>query len=141
VFFADAKTGASVAQIPITVRYTTGDPYPDPPEKYIWAPDNRSLLAVFYGEDGGSTNLEAQDYFVLDLDTHLWTRAFFGTGGLWLTPRVILYVTARDLTPLTPGGKRSVWTAHLTAYDPVTHANRALTSGVSNDLDPVPCDK
>lgn len=56
-----------------------------------------------------------------------------------MTPRVILYITARDLSPLTPSDNRSVWTAHLTAYDPVTHTSRALTSGVSNDLDPVRC--
>jgi hypothetical protein len=141
VLIAEAKTGAPVVQVPIDVRYTTGEPYPDPPEQYIWAPDSRSLLAGFYGENGGSTNLEAEDYFVLDFTTKVWTRAFFGTGGLWLTPRAILYVTARDLMPLTPGATRKVWTAHLTAYDPVSRISRALTSGVSNDLDPVRCDK
>lgn len=143
VFVADSKTGASIARVPIDLRYTTGEAYPDPPEKYIWAPDSRSLLAGFYGEDGGSTNLEAEDYFVLDLSTMRWApRAFFGTGALWLTPRVILYVTARDLSPLTTDGKRrSVWTAHLTTYDPVTHSSRAITSGLSNDLDPVSCER
>jgi hypothetical protein len=141
VFIADAKSGTSISQIAIDLRYSTGERYPQPPEEYSWAPDGGSLLVGIYGENGNSTNLDAEDYFVLDLSKKAWTRAFFGTGGLWLAPRVILYVTARDLTPLTSGGKRSVWTAHLTAYDPVTHASRALTSGPSNDLDPVLCEK
>jgi hypothetical protein len=141
ILIADVKSHTAIAQIPIDLRYSTGERYPEVPEEYSWAPDSRSLLVGIYGEEGGSTNLDAEDYFVLDLKTKVWTRAFFGTGALWLTPRVVLYVTARDLTPLTPGWKRSVWTAYLTAYDPVTHTSRALTAGLSNDLDPVLCEK
>lgn len=80
ILITDAKSGASVSHIPIDLRYSTGTPYPEPPETYLWDPDGRALLVGIYGENGGSTNLEAEDYFVLDLATRTWTRAFFGTG-------------------------------------------------------------
>jgi len=79
------------------------------------------------------------DYFLLDLTTKTWTRAFTGTDALWLTPMLIVYITPRELSPLSPGGAPSVWTAHLTAFDPVAHKARPITSGLSNDLTPVVC--
>jgi hypothetical protein len=124
--------------VPFGQRYSTGEPYAPWPMDSLWSPDGRTLLVGNYGENGGSATGEL-DYFLLDLTTRTWTRAFTGTNALWLTPTLIIYVTPRALSPLPAGGARSVWTAHLTAFDPRAHRARPITSGLSNDLSPAVC--
>ena len=103
-----------------------------------WSADGRTLLVGNYGENGGSTTGE-RDYFLLDPTTRTWTRAFSGTDAVWVTSVLIVYVTPRDLSPLAAGGVHSVWTAHLTTFDPVARIGRPITSGLSNDLSPAVC--
>jgi hypothetical protein len=105
-----------------------------------WSPDGRTLLVGNYGENGGSTTGEL-DYFLLDLTTRAWTRAFTGLDALWLTPTLIVYVTPRDLSPLVAGGTHSVWTAHLAAFNPVSRVTRPITSGLSSDMTPAVCSR
>ncbi|HEV3059805.1 MAG TPA: hypothetical protein VGY48_16255, partial [Vicinamibacterales bacterium] len=68
-----------------------------------------------------------------------WTRAFTGIEAVWLRPTLIVYVTPRDLSRLSGAGARSVWTAHLAAFDPVANKAHSITSGLSNDLSPAVC--
>ncbi len=138
ILITAARTLHDIARVPFGQRYSTGEPYAAWPMESRWSPDGRTLLVGNYGENGGSTTGEL-DYFLLDLTTRTWTRAFSGTDALWLTPTLIVYVTPRDLSPLPAGGARSVWTAHLTAFDPVAHRARPITSGLSNDLSPAAC--
>jgi hypothetical protein len=106
----------------------------------IWSPDGETVLVGNYGENGGSSTGE-QDYFLLDVTTRKWMRGFTGVDAIWLTPRMIVYITPRDLVPLRPGGAHSVWTAHLSAFDSVSGRTQSITSGLSNDLTPVVCSR
>jgi hypothetical protein len=53
----------------------------------------------------------------------------------------IVYVTPQDLAPL-PGGhrKRNVWVQQLMFFDPVKGIPTAITSGLTNNVDPSWCD-
>ena len=138
ILIDDARTRREIARVPFGQRYSNGEVYAPWPMELLWSPDGRTLLVGNYGENGGSTTHEL-DYFLLDLETKTWMRAFSGTAALWVTPTLIVYVTPRDLSPLTGSGTHSVWTAHLTAFNPVTHAAKPITSGLSNDFTPAIC--
>ncbi|HZR23926.1 MAG TPA: hypothetical protein VFA59_10090 [Vicinamibacterales bacterium] len=138
VLIADAPTRDPIVRVPFGQRYSTGEPYAPWPMQISWSPDGRTLLVGNYGEHGSSTTGEL-DYFLLDLEPRTWTRAFTGTDALWLTPTLVVYITPRDLSPLTAGSAHSVWTAHLTAFYVTTHRSRPITSGLSNDLTPTVC--
>jgi hypothetical protein len=138
ILIADTRTLQDMARVPFGQHYSTGEPYAPWPMESLWSPDGHTLLVGNYGENGSSTTSEL-DYFLLDITTRTWAPAFTGTDALWLTPRFIAYVTPRDLSPLPDSRARSVWTAHLTAFDPVVHRARPITSGLSNDLSPAVC--
>jgi hypothetical protein len=138
ILIADAHTLQTVARMPFGQRYATGEPYAPWPMESIWSPDGRMLLVGNYGENGGSSTGEL-DYVLLDLTTKTWTRAFTGTDARWLRPDLIVYVTPRALSLLPVAGTHSVWTAHLTAFDPLAHTEQPITSGLSNDLHPSAC--
>jgi hypothetical protein len=138
VLIADARTNTETTRVPFEPRYSTGDPYAPWPMELIWSPDGRSLLVGNYGEGSSSTS-SYLDYFLLDPTARTWTRAFSGDDALWVTPSLIVYVTPRDLSPLNDDGAHAVWTAHLTAFDPMARTTRPITSGLSNDLSPSAC--
>jgi hypothetical protein len=138
ILIVDTRTLEGIVRVPFSQHYSTGEPYAPWPMESLWSPDGRTLLVGIYGENGSSTTAES-DYFLLDLTTRTWTRAFTGVDALWLTPTLIIYVTPRALLPLPSGGTHSVWTAHLAAFDPAAHKARAITSGLSNDLSPAVC--
>jgi hypothetical protein len=139
ILIAD-RAHQDIARVPFGQHVSTGEPYSPWPMESIWSPDGRSLLVGNYGENSSSTTF-AMDYFLLDLTTQTWTRAFTGADALWLTPALIVYVTPRELSPLSAGDAHSVWTAHLTAFDPLSRQTRPLTSGLSNDLTPAICSR
>jgi Tol biopolymer transport system component len=104
-----------------------------------WSPDGRRLLAGAYGENSGSTS-RFQDYFLLDVAAHTWTRAMTGNDPVWLPDgRSIIYSTPRDLVPLTPADEHRVWSAHLARYDLASHKETLLTSGITNNEHPALC--
>jgi hypothetical protein len=138
ILIADARTLQDIVRVPFGQQYSTGEPYAPWPMESLWSPDGRTLLVGNYGENSSSTTGKL-DYFLLDLTTRTWTRAFTGVDALWLTPTLVVYVTPRALSPLPSGGRHSVWTAHLAAFDPVAHRARPITSGLSNDLSPAVC--
>jgi hypothetical protein len=138
ILIADVQTLDVIARVPFGQNYSTGEPYAPWPMELLWSPSGRTLLVGNYGENGGSTTHEL-DYFLLDLTTRTWTRAFTGVDALWLTPTLIVYVTPRTLSPLPSSRARSVWTAHLATFDPVAHKARLITSGLSDDRSPAVC--
>jgi hypothetical protein len=138
ILVVDARTLRDVARVPFGQRYSTGEPYPPWSMESLWSPDGRTLLVGIYGENGSSTTPQL-DYFLLDPTTSTWTRAFTGIEAVWLRPTLIVYVTPRDLSRLSGAGARSVWTAHLAAFDPVANKAHSITSGLSNDLSPAVC--
>ena len=63
-----------------------------------------------------------------------------GTDPVWLPGRnAIIYVTPRDLAPLPPSGRHSVWSAHLAMFDLTTRKATRLTSGITNNQQPALC--
>jgi Tol biopolymer transport system component len=139
IVIMDAGTQKALERIPFAQRYRNGEPYPDWPLQPSWSPDGRALLVGTYGEGASSTTPQL-DYFVLDLAAKMWTRAMTGNDAVWLpSGRAMLYSTPRDLVPLGPAGKPSVWSAQLAMFDLATGKTTLLTSGVSNNLQPAVC--
>jgi hypothetical protein len=67
----------------------------------------------------------------------------FPYSMIWLPGREeLLYVTPMETAPL-PGRRRerNVWVQHLMVLDAVTGTSRAITSGLSNNVDPDLCNK
>ncbi len=62
--------------------------------------------------------------------------------AFWLPGRdQIVYVTPQDLAPL-PGAQRkhNVWVQQLMFFDPVKGTTTAITSGLTNNVDPSWCE-
>lgn len=89
--------------------------------------------------ENGSSTSPALDYFLLDLATHEWVRAFTGNDAGWLPDgTAIVFTTPRDLVRL-PGSSKRVWAAQLAIYDAATRKQTLLTSGVTNNIQPIVC--
>jgi hypothetical protein len=139
VAIVELATQEERARIPFGQRYSNGQPYPDWPLEIIWSPDARVLLVGTYGENSSSTSTFL-DYFLMDVATHIWSRAMTGNDAVWLADgRSIVYSTPRDLVPLTPSSERRVWSAQLARYDLASHKETLLTSGVTNNEQPALC--
>jgi hypothetical protein len=131
-------THEEIARIPFQQHYLSGESYPPWPLQSSWSPDGRYLL-VGTGAPTNSTSPHL-DYFVLDLPTEQWTRAFSGNNPIWLPDSTrVVFSTERDLAPLPGSSKHKVWVAHLALYDYAAGAVRLLTSGVSNNEEPTLC--
>jgi Tol biopolymer transport system component len=135
----DVGRETETKRIPFHQRMSDGEPYPPWPLEAIWSPDGQHLLIGTYGEESTSTSYRL-DYFVLDLTTEQWTRAFTGNGAVWLPDNTrIVFSTPRDLAALPWSPRRSVWVAHLGIFDLTSHSETALTSGITNDVQPTLC--
>ena len=137
IVIVDRRSAAQIDRVRFDQRYSTGDPYPPLPLQSVWSPEGGQLLVGTYGEDSSSTSY-ALDYFVLELASRQWTRAFTGNDAVWLTGTTIASSTPRDLAPLA-GSSKQVWTAQLAVYDLTTQRRILLTSGVSNNVQPTLC--
>lgn len=100
-----------------------------PAQDIVWSPDGKSLLVGLYGENGGSGDPQ-NDYFLLDPATRTWTPELTARQLLWLRAGTVLYLRPYVTTPLAPGSLHSVWTSRLAVYDPASHTDKALTSGL-----------
>lgn len=105
-----------------------------PSQDIVWSPDGLSVMAGVYGENGGSGDPQ-NDYFLLDPGARNWRPTLTARRLLWLQGETILYLRPYGTTALTPGSRHSVWTSQLAIYDPATHKDASLTSGlVLNDF-------
>jgi len=112
-----------------------GWPKPDrAAEDLAWSPDEKYVLAGLSGEAAGSGDPQ-RDYFLLNIAAGTWTPALTAQRVLWLQGSgTLLYLRPVGTAPLAPGSTHNVWTAQLAAFDPATHKDTPLTTGlVLND--------
>lgn len=128
----EIRTPRELGRVPFSPRSSGGYPYPPWSLQSTWAPDDARLLVGTYGSGSSSTS-SFLDYFVLDLATRQWTRAFSGNHAAWLDDgRRIVFTTPRHLSPL-PGTAMHVWTTQLAVFDLAAGSVAALTSDVANN--------
>jgi Tol biopolymer transport system component len=134
IFIVDAATLQEVERVPLPKL--AGPHYP---QELAWSPDARNMVFGVYGENAGSGRPES-DFVVLNLAAKTWTRAGSGNTATWLPGgHAFVYITPRDLVPLPPSGEHHVWSAHLAMFDLTTRTQKLLTSGLTNNDDPVIC--
>lgn len=113
-----------------------------PIEFLAWSPSGRWLLVGTLGADTNSTSPQS-DLFVLDPAAMKLTRAASGNAATWLPDRdEFFYTSPRDMAAL-PGARRprGVWIEHVMVFNPASGKTAAITSGVTNNLQPNLCGK
>ncbi|HWE50264.1 MAG TPA: hypothetical protein VG273_10765 [Bryobacteraceae bacterium] len=98
---------------------------------------------LLIGEEGlnDASGQRQDDYYLVDLAAMKLRPVASAETAFWLPGRdEILYVTPRDLTPLPDANrKHSVWAQQLEVYDPAKGVATAITSGLTNNVDPAWC--
>ena len=105
-----------------------------------WTEDGKWLLI---GEEGlnDASGQRQDDYYLVNLATMKLSTVASAYTAFWLPRRdQIVYVTPQDLAPL-PGNQRkhSVWVQQLMFFDPAKGTATAITSGLTNNVDPSWC--
>lgn len=104
-----------------------------------WRTDSKKLLLGAVGGESNSSSPQ-MDYLVLDITTRKLQRAGTGNNAQWIPGRnAIIYSTPRDLFALTPGSKHHVWCAQLAIFNLDPGKEKVLTSGTTNNIDPIIC--
>ncbi len=105
-----------------------------------WTEDGKWLLI---GEEGlnDASGQRQDDYYLVNLATMKLSTVASAYTAFWLPHRdQLVYVTPQDLAPL-PGNqqKHSVWVQQLMFFDPAKGTATAITSGLTNNVDPSWC--
>jgi hypothetical protein len=106
-----------------------------------WTEDGKWLLIGEEGLNDGSGQRQ-DDYYLVNLATMKLSKVASAYTAFWLPGHdQIVYVTPEDLAPL-PGQQRkhNVWVQQLMFFDPVKAMPTAITSGLTNNVDPSWCD-
>ncbi len=106
-----------------------------------WTEDGKWLLIGEEGLNDGSGERQ-DDYYLVNIATMKFSTAASAYTAFWLPGRdQIVYVTPEGLAPL-PGRQRkhNVWVQQLMFFDPVKAAPTAITSGLTNNVDPSWCE-
>jgi hypothetical protein len=113
-----------------------------PIQSLAWSPGSEWLLVGTLGADTNSTSPQA-DLFVLDPAAMKLTKAGSGNAAAWLPDRdEFFYTSPRDMASLAGARRpRGVWVQHLMVFDPASGNTTAITSGVTNNLQPTLCRK
>ncbi len=101
-----------------------------------WSPDRKWLLV------GGSADLHETYYFLVDAVAMKLRELATAYSMIWLPGRdQIVYTTPAATAPL-PGAQRkhNVWVQQLMFFDPVKGTSTAITSGLTNNVDPSWCE-
>jgi hypothetical protein len=106
-----------------------------------WTEDGKWLLIGEEGLNDGSGQRQ-DDYYLVNLATMKLSTVASAYTAFWLPGRdQIVYVTPQDLAPLPGGhGKHSVWVQQLMLFDPFKGTPNAITSGLTNNVDPSWCE-
>ena len=137
IVIVDLGNLQEIERVPFGQRYPNGEPYQPWPLESTWSPDAQQLLVGTYG---GSSTSPALDYFLLDLVTEPWTRAFNGNDSVWLADGAnIVFTTPRELVRSPSSRKRRVWEAQIAVYNLATRRSALFISGVTNNLQPTVC--
>jgi len=107
-----------------------------------WSPSGKWLLVGTLGSDTNSTSPQS-DLFVLDPVAMKLTKAGSGNAGTWLPDRdEFFYTSPRDMASLAGARRpRGVWVEHLMVFNPASGKTTAITSGITNNLQPSWCGK
>src|SRR5580700_9741178 len=102
-----------------------------------WTEDGKWLLIGEEGLNDGSGERQ-DDYYLVNLATMKLSTVASAFTAFWLPGRdQIVYVTPEGLAPL-PGQQRkhNVWVQQLMSFDPLRATPTAITSSLSNNVDP-----
>jgi hypothetical protein len=106
-----------------------------------WSEDGKWLLIGEEGLNDGSGERQ-DDYYLVNVATMKLSTVSSAYTAFWLPGRdQIVYVTPEGLAPL-PGQQRkhNVWVQQLMFFDPVTARPTAITSGLTNNVNPSWCE-
>jgi hypothetical protein len=113
-----------------------------PIEFLAWSHSGKWLLVGTLGTNTNSTSPQS-DLFVLDPVAMKLTKAASGNAATWLPLQdAFFYTSPRDMASL--GGARrprGVWVEHLMVFNPASGKTTAITSGITNNLEPAVCRK
>jgi hypothetical protein len=132
-----SRGGKQIADFHIQAHDCQPSPCGTPILSLEWSPDGKYLLV------GGLADLSETYYFLVDPVAMKLREVATAWNMIWLPGREeLLYVTPMDTAPL-PGGRRerNVWVQHLMLLNATTGTSRAITSGLSNNVDPALCNK
>lgn len=106
-----------------------------------WTEDGKWLLIGEEGLNDGSGQRQ-NDYYLVDLATMKLRTVASAETAFWLSRRdQIVYVTPQSLEPWPGGhGKHNVWVQQLMFFDPSKGTPTAITSGLTNNVDPSWCE-
>ncbi len=106
-----------------------------------WTEDGKWLLIGEEGLNDGSGQRQ-DDYYLVNLATLKLSTVASAYTAFWLPGRdQIVYVTPAGLAPLSgQQRKHNVWVQQLMFFDPVKATPTAITSGLTNNVDPSWCD-
>jgi Tol biopolymer transport system component len=136
IVIVDRRSLQEIGRVRFGQRSKYGYPYSPWSLQSTWSPTGERLLVGTYA---GSSTAPALDYFLLDLATHQWRRAFTGNDAVWMPDaQHIVFTTQRDLVRL-PHSSKHVWAAQLALFDVATLTQALLTSGVTNNEHPTIC--
>ncbi len=113
-----------------------------PIESLSWSPSGKWLLAGTLGAETNSTSPQF-DWFALEVPSMKLVKAASGNAAAWLPAHDrFFYTTPRDMASM-PGARRAltVWVEQLMLFDPESGKSTAITSGLSNNVQPVVCEK
>uniref|UniRef100_Q01NT1 Translocation protein TolB n=1 Tax=Solibacter usitatus (strain Ellin6076) TaxID=234267 RepID=Q01NT1_SOLUE len=113
-----------------------------PIEALSWSPTGKWLLVGTLGVNTNSTSPQS-DLFVVEVPAMKLVKAASGNAAAWLPSRDrFFYTTPREMANL-PGARRprGVWVEQLMLFDPQTGKSAAITSGLTNNVQPVVCGK
>jgi hypothetical protein len=129
-----ARDGKPVAHLKFGTEYC-------PIESLAWSADGRWLLVENLGEDTSSSAPQS-DYHIVDASGQEVIAAGSGLNGAWIPGRdVIFYTTPRDTAPMPWAPKHTAWVERLVTFDVATRKTTPVTTGFSDDMDPVLCGK
>ena len=129
-----------VDRCPVDNRGTMGK-CETPIRSLDWTTDGKWLLIGEEGLNDGSGQRQ-DDYYLMNADTMKLSPVASAYYAFWLPGRdQIVYVTPQGLAPL-PGQQRkhNVWVQQLMFFDPLNAVPIAITSGLTNNVDPSWCD-
>jgi hypothetical protein len=112
-----------------------------PIRSLAWAEDGKWLLIGEAGLNDGSDQRQ-DDYYVVNLANMKLSTIASAYTAFWLPGRdQIVFVTPEGLAPL-PGQQRkhNVWVQQLMFFDPAKGTPIAITSGLTNNVDPSWCE-
>ena len=135
-----SRSGGQIGRFQIQVN-TCASKCETPIRSLDWTEDGKWLLIGEEGLNDGSGQRQ-DDYYLVNLATMKLSTVASAETAFWLPGHnQIVYVTPQGLASL-PGArrKRNVWAQQLMFFDPVKGMPTAITSGLTNNVDPAWCE-